>query len=500
MLETLQREIAQKYGLGASAGPLLDAFLSMVDSEVEGHWSGLMQSFRNAGYGVEVATWLGSGTKAAIPPEAVDEVLGVDRLVRLAESTGVNEATVAEVLADVIPQIADALSPNGVIPPSLPGWAAGQLHRIPTRPAETSVKAAPIEPTPSVPKPSAAPAEAVISQQEPARERFEAKPAEPVREPDAPARMRSLAGWVAPAALAGIVGVIAWFATRGAGPSPQPAPRAAAQQNDERRVLSATAERPAQRAGLAPPTLQLSRSNGDWRFSGVVRDQVERERIEEILGELGAVGEVEVDLGVNASNWTPFLRTLLDNLPREMEMTFEGNELRIGGMPSDELARWKEVLQDRVTPDVTITVNDPAAVAEAGNIAAARALEALGESATPAQVVDAMNLQVINFRPGSVRVPSQNADLLETAARLLSDLPGEWRLEIQGHTDSTGSESANQRLSERRAEEVRRLLIREGVPGERLSAIGKGPSEPVASNDTEMGRFKNRRIAFVLAP
>jgi OOP family OmpA-OmpF porin len=67
-------------------------------------------------------------------------------------------------------------------------------------------------------------------------------------------------------------------------------------------------------------------------------------------------------------------------------------------------------------------------------------------------------------------------------------------VEIAGHTDSTGSESYNQALSQRRADSVREALIAGGIDAARLSAKGYGESEPIADNDTEEGRAKTRRV------
>ena len=63
-----------------------------------------------------------------------------------------------------------------------------------------------------------------------------------------------------------------------------------------------------------------------------------------------------------------------------------------------------------------------------------------------------------------------------------------------GHTDNKGSNSANTRLSRKRAEFVKDYLVRNGINGSNISAIGKGPNQPIADNGTEAGRAKNRRV------
>lgn len=71
-------------------------------------------------------------------------------------------------------------------------------------------------------------------------------------------------------------------------------------------------------------------------------------------------------------------------------------------------------------------------------------------------------------------------------------------LEIQGHTDSTGSQDYNMKLGSERAEAVRRYLNKQGVALNRMSTISYGASEPVESNKTKEGRSKNRRVVVIV--
>lgn len=74
-----------------------------------------------------------------------------------------------------------------------------------------------------------------------------------------------------------------------------------------------------------------------------------------------------------------------------------------------------------------------------------------------------------------------------------------YKAEIIGHTDSVGSEAANMKLSENRANAVKTSLVSKGVPAERVTTVGKGESQPVADNMTKEGRAENRRIEAVLS-
>ena len=90
-------------------------------------------------------------------------------------------------------------------------------------------------------------------------------------------------------------------------------------------------------------------------------------------------------------------------------------------------------------------------------------------------------------------------DRLRRLAETLNNYPKS-SIGVKGHTDSTGSESYNQRLSEERAERVSRFLESEGVTPDRLRATGFGESMPVASNESASGRAQNRRVEIEIRP
>jgi outer membrane protein OmpA-like peptidoglycan-associated protein len=73
-------------------------------------------------------------------------------------------------------------------------------------------------------------------------------------------------------------------------------------------------------------------------------------------------------------------------------------------------------------------------------------------------------------------------------------------VEVTGHTDSVGSDQANQLLSERRASTVANYLIGQGLMRERFEIVGMGERYPIASNDTEQGRALNRRVEIRIVP
>lgn len=97
----------------------------------------------------------------------------------------------------------------------------------------------------------------------------------------------------------------------------------------------------------------------------------------------------------------------------------------------------------------------------------------------------------------AVSGPAQND--LYAIARNLQQYPNS-TVQVIGHTDNTGSASYNLGLSQRRAQAVANILAAGGVSAARLSPIGRGLTQPVASNNTAQGRAANRRVQIVITP
>jgi outer membrane protein OmpA-like peptidoglycan-associated protein len=93
-------------------------------------------------------------------------------------------------------------------------------------------------------------------------------------------------------------------------------------------------------------------------------------------------------------------------------------------------------------------------------------------------------------------LPTAGTNLTELA-KSLQRYPDS-QLLIVGHTDGKGDDAYNQRLSERRSASAAAYLASQGVDRARLSATGKGESEPIATNDTDAGQAKNRRVEVAI--
>jgi len=113
------------------------------------------------------------------------------------------------------------------------------------------------------------------------------------------------------------------------------------------------------------------------------------------------------------------------------------------------------------------------------------------------RIAEVQEARKITFEPGSATVSSESRDSLNQIAEILREC-GPIRIEIQGHTDSQGREEMNQQLSQSRAQSILNELRARRVPTKSYSAAGYGETQPIADNDTEDGREKNRRIEFRL--
>lgn len=105
----------------------------------------------------------------------------------------------------------------------------------------------------------------------------------------------------------------------------------------------------------------------------------------------------------------------------------------------------------------------------------------------------------ITFDFGQAVVKPQFYGVLNNLANTLNQFP-ETRIQVAGHTDSVGSDSANLKLSQDRANSVRTYLAGAGVAPQRMQAVGYGETRPVADNATDYGRAQNRRVEITLIP
>jgi len=104
--------------------------------------------------------------------------------------------------------------------------------------------------------------------------------------------------------------------------------------------------------------------------------------------------------------------------------------------------------------------------------------------------------ETVQFETGSAKLLDQSKSLLDEVVGQLKEHPEITKVQIEGHTDNVAGKALNQRLSEHRAASVKTYLVSQGVEANRLTTKGFGETRPIADNNTEEGRFKNRRVDF----
>ncbi|AVZ78606.1 cell envelope biogenesis protein OmpA [Zoogloeaceae bacteirum Par-f-2] len=115
---------------------------------------------------------------------------------------------------------------------------------------------------------------------------------------------------------------------------------------------------------------------------------------------------------------------------------------------------------------------------------------------------DTIRLQApenITFDTNRADIKPQFKPVLNQLAQSIRQYPGTV-VQVEGHTDSTGSAAYNQTLSENRAASVRSHLIQQGVEANRVLAVGYGMSRPIADNRSAAGRAQNRRVEILIVP
>jgi OmpA-OmpF porin, OOP family len=248
---------------------------------------------------------------------------------------------------------------------------------------------------------------------------------------------------------------------------------------------------------IGPPEWVASRQNGKTTLQGKTPSPASRQALLRVAGGSRAVSDKTYvakagDWQARAMKALPYL----DEFERG-EFAVQGKTFRISGeAPGSVLLYLREDMagiDDGYAVEYKVSETEP-------DLAG---FNALNLSQTGVGKVDAcqtaFNRVVISNRivfarerAEIARVSGKSLDRLVAVARACSDLT----LEIRGHTDSRGKRSTNLALSLERAASVKNYLVERGLSADRLTAVGFGPDRPIATNRTESGRARNRRIEF----
>jgi len=127
--------------------------------------------------------------------------------------------------------------------------------------------------------------------------------------------------------------------------------------------------------------------------------------------------------------------------------------------------------------------------------------EKMKQDVTANAMLDSLNSKgyialYINFDTGKSTIKPESKPIISQIVEMMKSNP-DLKLSVEGHTDNVGNPKSNQKLSEERAKAVVAAITAQGIDVKRLSSIGHGQDKPIADNNTEDGRAKNRRVELV---
>lgn len=245
-------------------------------------------------------------------------------------------------------------------------------------------------------------------------------------------------------------------------------------------------------SALEPPTLRIERRSGVLDIAGTVASAEHEAALQEVIDDQLDAVDTRVDFRpgvVLPDDWeTGTLRLLYAVAAIESGIAvMEHDRIAIRGVTSnsDALTSRLRFLREGIGQDVEIeediiVVKDTASLVE---LCRRTLANVLGEP--------------VEFLESSAELRTSSYAILDKIIDVANDCRDS-RIAITGHTDASGDEAWNRRLSLARAQAVANYLIRGGIESDRLVVAGAGSSVPVADNATALGRSKNRRIEFEL--
>lgn len=301
-----------------------------------------------------------------------------------------------------------------------------------------------------------------------------------------------------------ILGALAWALLRGCQENPEPVatPIVTGQTEDTSNEQVAVA------ADVEPASLRIATGENNELYAcrmNVGDETLQTNVMNALTSAFGdEANKCRADVDNNFAADMPAAAQLATILPivknvPNASMIIKGDTITVNAPDAAALDKLVADLQ-AAAPAMTVRAEGPLDLQgeiESSMAAAEAAITNLGENPDPRDVARALSIQVINFELDEAVIPDVNKAFLDRAAEIMAEVP-DMNLMIIGHTDMQGTSEYNMALSLERAESVKEYLVSQGIDERKLSTRGMGETEPVADNSTEQGRFRNRRIEFMV--
>lgn len=507
LFDTIINEVDERFGLGNKAGSLLAGLLSMMTNRENGGFAGFLGLFENAGLGDTVSSWVTSGDNAELSNEQVKSALGEERIAEIAGQANVDQTAATSALGYMIPNVVDRLTPDGVVPQESDllsriggylsglggaaalggglGAAGGAFDRIGTA-VDDKVGGA-----------SATVRDGMETVGDSARN-VGAKASTAFNRADDAIEGdsgSSILKWIIPLVILLLAIALGWMFCGKSNVMPT---NLNTNSNVNRNASVTT--NVGNTAKTVDSSFKIEAKDGKYVVSGVAPDQKTLDEIKATLdAEFGAGNVDYAGLKVDANakpfgaGWWDNFAKMLPNLKgwKTGALAFVGSTItEASGLPQAAIDQLKSLFASWKMP---MSLMGAESTAKQANEEALKELAAAG---SVDEVVKALNLSIINFASGKSDIPADAKPIIDKAAEVLKKQPAGTNVEIGGHTDSDGNDDANLKLSQARADSVKKALVALGVSDAMLTAKGYGETTPVAANDTPDNKFKNRRIEY----
>ena len=300
-----------------------------------------------------------------------------------------------------------------------------------------------------------------------------------------------------------ILGALAWALLRGCQDNPEPVgtPVATEQQsaNDGQAVVAADIE---------PASLRIATGENSELYAcrmNVGNETLQSNVMDALTATFGdEANNCRADVDDNFSIDMPAAAQLASILPivknvPNASMLIKGDTITVNAPDAAALDKLVADLQ-AAAPAMTVKAEGP--LDEQSEIdnsltASQAAMDNLGQDPDPRDVARALSLQVVNFEVDKAVIPEVNKPLLNNTVKIMQQVPN-MKLMIIGHTDKTADAAYNMKLSQERAQAMKDYLVAQGADPSKLMTKGMGETDPIADDATDQGRFRNRRIEFVV--